>query len=51
MSTPVAKFGNAERDAEGREYLEDEPWTRMVMIAIDIADIPTIESSCTDNQQ
>ena len=29
MAVPVVRTGNAERDPEGREYLPDEPWTKM----------------------
>ena len=29
MATPVVKVGNAERDAEGREFLPDEQWQKM----------------------
>ena len=30
MSTPVVRIGNAERDAEGKEFLSSEPWSKMV---------------------
>jgi hypothetical protein len=30
MSAPIARIGNAERDEEGREFLQSESWQKMV---------------------
>ena len=30
MSTPVIRIGNAEKDADGNEFLSSEKWSKMV---------------------